>query len=84
MDIKESKISELTLLLIYLTGWKEDNPETGGKKVRTWRGYPFKILDKMEAAHLITQYANSVVLTAKGTEKAIELKKKYEKARRGK
>lgn len=76
---------ELTLLLIYLNGWKQNSVEkAGGTILRTWRGYPFDILNKMEKNGLLTQYANSVALTDKGKEEAEKLKEKYEKHRTGK
>jgi hypothetical protein len=42
----EKTLQELTLLLIYLTGWEEDKRNSPGEKVfRAWKGYKFEILD---------------------------------------
>lgn len=72
------KSKDITLLLIYLTGWEEESgKEPGGKFVRTWRGYDFEILNQLERERLILQYANSVVLTPEGKAKARGLKYKY-------
>lgn len=72
------KSKDITLLLIYLTGWEEESGnEPGGKFVRTWRGYSFEILNQLERERLILQYANSVVLTPEGKAKARGLKYKY-------
>lgn len=47
----EEKIKELTLLLLYLTSWKED---VGlGEVDRSWKGYTFKTLDDLTDEELI-------------------------------
>lgn len=47
---KEKIIFELTLLLIYLTGWEEDRRNAPGEKeFRAWKGYKFEILDKLQS-----------------------------------
>lgn len=72
------KSKEISLLLIYLTGWKEESgKEPGGRIHRTWRGYPFDILNQLERERLLIQYANSVVLTPEGINMAKGLKFKY-------
>lgn len=72
------KAKEINLLLIYLTGWDEESREVPeGKLFRTWRGYPFDILNQLEREQMILQYANSVVLTPAGKTKARGLKYKY-------
>ncbi len=74
---------ELTLILIYLTSWEEQTGQIGGKQIRTWRGYSFNLLNKMERNGLLKQEANSVILTAKGKQEAEKLKLKYENAKPG-
>ncbi len=37
----EKKIKELTMLLLYLTSWKED--ELYGEMRSSWKGYPFDV-----------------------------------------
>ena len=71
---------ELTLLLIYLTGWEEDKRNTPGEKVfRAWKGYKFEILDEIQNQRLIFQIpgGKSLILTNEGKDKAVELSKKY-------
>ncbi len=73
----DETIKELTLLLIYLTSWKED---VGLIKVqRSWKGYPFEALDELNEEGYINgnKHAKSVYLTEEGLGKAKELMKKY-------
>jgi len=59
-------IKELILLLIYLTSWQED---VGFKKVqRSWKGYPFEVLDELNEEGYIdsSKHAKSVYLKKKG------------------
>ena len=74
------KISDLHLLLIYLTGWEEDSRKEPGKKIfRAWKGYKFEILDEIQNQKLIFQIpgGKSLILTDKGKQKAEELRRKY-------
>ena len=76
----DSKIMELNLLLIYLSGWEEDSRNTPGEKIfRAWNGYLFEVLNQLEDEALIQQFRNgkSVILTKEGIGKAKELKKKF-------
>jgi len=76
-NIMDEIIKELTLLLIYLTSWQED---TGLTKVqRSWRGYLFEVLDKLNEEGYIdgSKHAKSVYLTEEGLSKAKELTEKY-------
>jgi len=71
---------ELTLLLIYLTGWEEDKRNSPGEKVfRAWKGYKFEILAEIQKQQLIYQIpgGKSLLLTDEGKQKAEELKRKY-------
>jgi hypothetical protein len=76
----EKTLQELTLLLIFLTGWDEDKRNSPGKKVfRAWKGYKFEVLDKLQQGRLISQVpgGKSLILTDEGKQKALELKEKY-------
>jgi len=73
----DETIKELTLLLIYLTSWKED---AGLVKVqRSWKGYTFDALDELKEEGYIdgNKRVKSVYLTDEGLDKAKELMKKY-------
>ena len=75
----EEKIKELTLLLLYLTAWKEKDV-FGEECMRAWKGYDFDILNSLEEENLIggsTHKAKSTFLTENGVAKAEELMKKY-------
>jgi hypothetical protein len=74
------KIKDLNLLLLYLTSWEEDSRKDPGKKiVRSWKGYPFEILNEFDNDELITQHrqSKSVVFTDAGKRKAEEIKRRY-------
>jgi len=73
----DKTIKELTLLLIYLTSWKEDTNLI--KVQRSWKGYPFDALDELNEEGYIdgNKRAKSVYLTEKGLGKSKELIKKY-------
>jgi hypothetical protein len=77
---KEKIVPELTLVLIYLTGWEEDKRNAPGEKVfRAWKGYKFEVLDELQSQGLIHQIpgGKSLLLNEKGKQKALELLKKY-------
>jgi len=67
------ELEELTLLLLYLTSWEEEEIH------RSWKGYLFEILNKLEKEDIISQGrgSKSVCLTEKGIELAEKLKEKY-------
>ncbi|WP_443613708.1 DUF6429 family protein, partial [Acididesulfobacillus acetoxydans] len=44
-------VKELTLLLMYLTSWKEDVGFAQAR--RTWKGYPFETINKLTDEELI-------------------------------
>ncbi len=77
-DLLEKSVEELTLLLLYLTSWKEEVMK-GSKIIRSWKGYKFEVLNNLEEASLISQSkkAKSVYLTEEGHKKARKLFKKY-------
>jgi hypothetical protein len=57
---KEEKIKELTLLLLYLTSWKED--ELPGEMRRSWKGYPFDALNELTDDDFIRGSSRSIFL----------------------
>lgn len=73
----EEKIKELSLLLLYLTSWKEN--DLPGEMKRSWKGYPFDILNELTDEDLLrgSTRSKSVYLTEDGIKKAEELMKKY-------
>jgi hypothetical protein len=71
------KIKELTLLLLYLTSWKEsDLPD---EMRRSWKGYPFETLDELTNEDLIrgSFRSKSVYFTQAGIEEAKKLMNTY-------
>lgn len=76
----DEKVKELSLLLLYLTGWEEDvKNEPGMKQFKTWTGYLFEVLKQLEGEGKIKRSHNLKVLFVlpKGIDKARELKEKY-------
>jgi len=76
----KEKVKELSLLLLYLTGWEEDvRNEPGQKQYKTWSGYLFEVLKQLEEEKLIRQLYNSKALLVlpQGLEKAKQLKEAY-------
>jgi len=75
-------IKELTLMLLYLTSWEEKEKYFPEPVLRSWKGYPFEVLNELAEEGYLLQgkhpsKSRSVILTDKGVEKAKELKKKY-------
>jgi len=73
----DKTIKELTLLLVYLTSWQENDGLT--KVQRSWKGYPFEVLDELNEEGYISgsKRAKSVYLTEEGLSKAKDLVKRY-------
>lgn len=73
----DEKIKELSLLLLYLTSWKEQEDFTELRK--SWKGYPFHILDELNENDFIrgSNRSKSVYLTKKGIAQAEQIYKKY-------
>jgi hypothetical protein len=73
----EQSIKELTLLLLYLTSWTEK--EISDNHRRSWKGYPFEVLDELSENGFISgsNRAKSVYLTPQGIARAEELVSKY-------
>ncbi|WP_444979488.1 DUF6429 family protein [Halobacillus andaensis] len=70
-------MDELTLLLLYLTSFKEE--EGPIEALRSWKGYPFSSLDELREAGYIVggNRSKSVFLKEEGEKMAQELMKKY-------
>jgi hypothetical protein len=77
-DREDQILEELTLLLLYLTSW-EEHVVADLTIQRAWKGYPFDVLDALEAAGYLDQSrrAKSVTLTAVGIERARVLAAQY-------
>jgi hypothetical protein len=75
---KQEKILKLTLMLMYLTSWEEN--EFGSSSHRAWKGYDFDVLNKLEEEGMIWQSrgAKSVRLTEKGLAAARETEARLE------
>ncbi|KMY45870.1 transposase [Bacillus sp. FJAT-27916] len=73
----KDQIDELTLLLLYLTSFKDDYGL--GEAQRSWKGYPFESLNELSKNNLIldSKRSKSVYLTDDGIEEAKKLIKKY-------
>jgi hypothetical protein len=72
------KIKELTLMLLYLSSWEEN--EMGMKYRRSWKGYDFDVLNELAEEELINdgRRSKSVSFNDNGIEKALELLKKHD------
>ena len=84
MDKTEVKIAleELTMVMLYLSRFKESDRFTDGDALLAWKGYNFEILNKLDDEDYIRQgthpsKSKSVYITQAGIEKAKELMKKY-------
>ena len=77
MENINDKIKELTLMLLYLFSWEEN--EVGMKYRRSWKGYDFDVLNELAEEELINdgRRSKSVSFNDIGIEKALELLKKY-------
>lgn len=73
----DDRINELTLLLLYLTSWREN---VGVAEVqRSWKGYSFDALNELTDLGFIegSTRSKSVHITEEGMVKAEELMTKY-------
>ncbi|WP_432357069.1 DUF6429 family protein [Sporosarcina sp. UB5] len=73
----EKQIKELTLMLLYMTSWEEDEFTDGLR--RSWKGYPFSTLDALSEEDWIrgSNRSKSVYLTEAGIREAKALMKKF-------
>lgn len=71
-------IKELTLLLLYLTSWKESD-EIMGDCHRSWKGYPFELLDELKEEGYVfgSNKSKSIYLKPEGIKEAEKLVEKY-------
>lgn len=75
--MRDQQIKELTLLLLYLTSWKEK--EYFGELTRSWKGYPFDVIDELTEQDFImgSKHSKSIYFTESGIQEAEALAKKY-------
>ena len=76
--ITKQKVKELTLLLLWLTSWEEEDISKE-KIIRSWKGYDFDILNELLKDELISDSRKSklVCLTDEGIKRAEKLEGKY-------
>jgi len=80
MKQETKQLTELTLLVLYLSGWEEDCRTDPGRSIRrAWKGHPFEVLNELDEKELITQHpkSKSIVFTEAGKTIAKELMEKY-------
>ncbi len=75
----EEQIKELTLLLAYLTSWNEKDRLLKQEFKKSWKGYDFSILNKLNEEEYIYQENKHkyFIWEEKGIEEAKRLMKKY-------
>lgn len=73
----QDKIKELTLMLLYLTSWKERG--LNEQCPRSWKGYDFEVLNELSDSDLIIdgRKSKSVYLTEDGVAEAKKLLASY-------
>jgi len=77
MDNLHEQIKELTLMLLFLNSWEEN--EFGMKYHRSWKGYDFNMLNELADFGYINdgRRSKSISFNDAGIERAMELIKKY-------
>ena len=77
-DKRKKKIKDLTLLLLYLNSWVENEYEQECR--RSWKGYDFTDLNQLAEEGYISEgrKAKSVILYEEGIEKAKMLLAEYD------
>ena len=75
----EEQIKELTLLLAYLTSWNEKDRLLNQEFKKSWKGYDFDILNKLNEEEYIYQENKKkyFIWEEKGIDEAKRLIKKY-------
>ena len=75
----EEQIKELTLLLAYLTSWNEKDRLLKQEFQKSWKGYDFDILNKLNEEEYIYQENKKkyFIWEEKGINEAKKLIKKY-------
>ena len=80
MTDAKTAVCELTLLLMYLTRFTEDEDFDTAKEFCAWKGYDFSAMDELEDAEYIqkrSRGAKSVWITEQGVEQAKMLMLRY-------
>ena len=84
MDKTSAKIAmeELTIMLLYLSRFTEEDRFSDGNDLYAWKGYNFDVLNKLDDEDYIRQGSRpfrtqSVYITTEGIKKAKELMEKY-------
>ena len=82
MDKIDTKavMEELTMMLIYLSHFTEQDRFVNKDDKYAWKGYDFDVLDKLDEKDYIRQGSHrskSMYITKTGESKAIELLEKY-------
>ena len=74
----DEKIIDITLLLMYMTGWEETlrNSNPNDSIFRTYSGYPREVLDILESQKMLYRIPSgkTIVLTQAGKKRAEEVK----------
>lgn len=83
-DDIQQKVKELSLLLMWLTSWKNENmyeeyQEPKEESFHFTKEYAFGILDKLKTEKMIvgSYKSKSLILTEKGVKEAKKLEKKF-------
>lgn len=87
MDKTDAKaaMEELTMILIYLSHFTEQDRFANKDDKYAWKGYDFNVLDELDGKDYIRQGSHrskSLYITKEGEEKAKELLEKYNVADR--
>lgn len=87
MDKTDAKaaMEELTMILIYLSHFTEQDRFANKDNKYAWKGYDFNVLDELDGKDYIRQGSHrskSLYITKEGEEKAKELLEKYNVADR--
>ena len=75
---RDQSVEELTLMLLYLTSWREKGMDEHIR--RSWKGYDFNILNQLVEQDLLSdsRRSKSVYLTPEGVDRARELLRRFE------
>lgn len=73
---------DLSLALLYLSGWEDEIHNKQEKIYRSWKGYKFDVLNNLVVDKMIrlTRESKSVIMTPEGIMKAQELIEKINAA----
>ncbi len=75
--VDKEVVKDLVLALLYITSWEEEG--YNGTYHRSWKGYPFDLLDELNDEDLIMggHRAKSVYLSDEAVKRAIKIINKY-------